>query len=192
VRSPRERGIDVSIRLRIVRGDIARHVAVHEVPGRARGLDADHGGHRFVCDGNTLGSVLGEVAVAGDDHRDRFPDVIDLLASQWVRGAAVGQRRVGDEQRQRLGERSGQVVVGVDRGDPVDVEGAGDVDVDDAGVRVRRAHHRRGQRVVAQVVQERPAAGEQPAVLAAVHRFAEHPGHEASSAARRTAARMFW
>jgi len=90
------------------------------------------------------------------------------------------------------GSGSASGPVSIDRHQPVDVQSAGDVDVDDAGVRVRRADDRRGQRVAAEVVEVRPAAHEQSAVLDPLDRLAEHLRHELNSAARRTAATMFW
>ncbi len=99
-------------------------------------------------------------------------------------GAAVGQRRVRDQQRQVLRHpRAGvldQVVVGVDRDQPVDVQGRGDVDVDDARVRVRTADERRLQRVVPQVVEVAPATGDQPGVLDARDPLPEQPGRHAA------------
>ena len=81
-------------------------------PGR---LDADHRRQRLVADHDPLGGVLGQVAVLGHHHHDRLADVVHLVAGQRVLGAAVGQRRVRDQQRQRVGQRAGQVLVGVDR-----------------------------------------------------------------------------
>ena len=114
--------------------------------GRAL-VDADDHGQLLVGDPDPLGGVLGDVAVAGHDHDDGLADVVDLVAGQGVAGARVGERRVRDQQGQRLGDPAGQVVPGVDRHDAVDVERVGDVDVDDPGVGVRAAHERGGQRV---------------------------------------------
>ena len=57
-----------------------------------------------------------------DDHDDRLADVVHLVAGQRVAGAAVGERGVRDEQRQRLGDPGAvlgvggrEVLVGVDR-----------------------------------------------------------------------------
>ena len=130
--------------------DVAGHVLVHEPLGRARGRDADHRRQELVVDPDPGERVLGDVAVVGDDERDRLAHVVDLVLGQRVLRAAVGQRRVRDQQRQRLGHRRGQlgqVVVGPHRVHAVEVEHVGDVDVDDPGVRVRRAEHRGVQRV---------------------------------------------
>ena len=95
--------------------DVAGHVVVHEVRGGAGGVDADHRRQDLVADPDPADRVLGDVAVLGDDERDRLADVVDLVLGQRVLGAAVGQRRVRDQQRQRLGHRAGEVVVGLDR-----------------------------------------------------------------------------
>ncbi len=82
--------------------------------------------------------------------------------------------------------------------DAVEVEDVADVDVDDAGVRVRRAQHRAVQHVGAgrQVVDVRAEAAQEPLVLDALDRLAHQlGGHEDSrwsSAARSTDRTMFW
>jgi hypothetical protein len=83
---------------------------------------------------------------------------------------------MGDQHRQRLGHRAGQVLVGVDRHQAVDVEAALDVDVGDPGVGVRGAHERGGQRGVPDVVEVAALADDQPGVLAPAHRLPEELG----------------
>ena len=111
-----------------------------------------------------------------------------------------------DQQRQRVGEPARQVLVGVDRDQPVDLERAADVDVADPGMGVRAAHERGRERVVAQVVEvgavargpagrPRPAGplAEQPGV-AITPLACRRPCGSASlgsSAARSTDATMF-
>lgn len=179
-----------------VRADIARHALVDELGRLRRLLHADHRLEDLVVDPDERAGVLGEVAVAGDDHHDGLADVPDDLAGQRVRGAAVGERRVRDEQRQRLGERAGEVLPGVDRHQPVDLDGGRDVDVADPGVGVRGPDERRLQRPGSQVVDVAALTGQQPGVLAAPDRFAEQfRGHGSSamiSAARWTDLTMFW
>ena len=70
--------------------------------------------------------------------------------------------------------RPGEVLVGVDADDALDVERVGDVDVDDAGVGVRAADEGRGEGVVAEVVEVAAAAGDEARVLLALDRRAEH------------------
>ena len=109
----------------------------------------------------------------------------------WVSvgcGISNGKRLVGP---------AVQVVVGVDRDQALDLEGSRDVDVDDPGVGVRAAHERCSQRVLTEVVQVATTTGEQPRVLDPRHPLPEQLlGHGAAafliSAARRTAATMFW
>ena len=66
------------------------------------------GGQQLVVDGDPADRVLGDVAVVGDHEGDRLAHVVDLVLGQRVLGAAVGERRVRDEQRQRLGHRAGR------------------------------------------------------------------------------------
>ena len=85
--------------------DVAGHVLVHQVRGRAGGLDADDGRQHLVVDPDPADRVLGDVAVVGHHERDRLADVVHLAVGQRVLRAAVGQRRVRDQQRQRVGHR---------------------------------------------------------------------------------------
>jgi hypothetical protein len=80
---------------------------------------------------------------------------------------------MGDEHRQRLGHRAGQVLVGVDRDQALDVQRRLDVDVEDAGVRVRRPHEGGGQGGVPDVVEVAALADDQPGVLAPADRLPE-------------------
>ena len=88
--------------------DVAGHVLVHQVRGRARGLDADDRRQHLVVDPDPADRVLGDVAVVGHHERDRLADVVHLAVGQRVLRAAVGQRRVRDQQRQRVGHRRGR------------------------------------------------------------------------------------
>ncbi len=166
--------------------------------GAGRG-DADHRREVVVVDPDPADRVLGDVAVLGDHERDRLADVVDLVPGQRVLGAAVDQRRVRDQQRQRLGHRAGQVVVGPHRVHALDVEHAADVDVDDPGVGVGRPEHRGVEHPLADehVVGVPAPAAQEPLVLDAGHLGAEELGrHRAASrvisAARSTDFTMFW
>src|SRR5699024_1510932 len=74
-----------------------------------------------------------------------------------------------------------QVLPGPDRHDAVDVDGPGDVDVDDPGVGVRAADERGGQGLVAEVVQVAAVAADEPGVLAALDARADGAGAHACS-----------
>jgi hypothetical protein len=138
----------------------------------------------LVGDGDPLGGVLGDVPVGRHHHHDRLADVVDLAVGQRVAGARRGQLRVRDEHGQRLRERAGEVLVGVDGDQALDVEGGVHVDVDDAGVRVRAAHEGGGQRAAADVVEVAAAAGDEPGVLPPADRLAEQlGGHRAPPSA---------
>ena len=124
--SAAKRGVDVAVLLGDARDDVVGAVAVHERRVRRRGvLDVGDDRQRLVVDDDRARRVLGDVAVARDDHRDRLADVADLVARQRVLRAPVGDRLVRDDQRQRLRELPVEVLVGVDRVDAVDVERAG-------------------------------------------------------------------
>jgi hypothetical protein len=181
----RDRGRGVPDRLGQRRGDVARDVVVDEVGGLVGTLGGDHRRERLVADPDAIEHVLGGVAVASDDHRHRFTDVVHLAVGQRVLGPWLGQGRVRDQQRQRPAQVGGQIVVGVDRDQPVDVEGLGDVDVEDAGVGMRAAHHRHLVRVVPEIVEEATLAPQQARVLHASDRGTELSGrHEAPSSPR--------
>ncbi|CAB4716560.1 unannotated protein [freshwater metagenome] len=119
--------------------DVARDVVVHEAVRRTGRLDPHDGRQHVVGHDDATDGVLGDIAVVGDHERDRLADVVDLVAGQRVLRAAVGQRRVRDQQRQRIGHRGrepAEVLVGPDQVDAVEVEHGVDVDVDDARVGV--------------------------------------------------------
>ena len=167
---------DVADLLEEVGADVVGDVGVHEGLAVAGLLDADDDGQLLVGDADALGGVLGEVAVARDDHDDGLADVVDLVLGQAVAGAGVGERRVGDEHRQRLGHPAGEVLPRVDRLDAVDLPRVVDVDVDDAGVGVRAADEGRREGAAAEVVEVAAVAGEQARVLAPLDLLAELPG----------------
>ena len=101
------RGVDVAVLLGDAGDDVVRAVAVHERRVRRRGasMSATTGSGSYLHDDRAR-RVLGDVAVARDDHRDRLADVADLVARERVLRAPVGDRLVRDDQRQRLGERA--------------------------------------------------------------------------------------
>ena len=71
---------------------------------RARAASMPTTGQELVLDDDRLAGVLGDVAVGRDHHDDGLADVVDLVLGQRVAGAAGVQRRVRDEQRQRLAD----------------------------------------------------------------------------------------
>ena len=196
-----DRGLGVADLLLHARRPVARHVVVDQQVAVAGVLDAHHGRQHVVVDADPVDGVLGDVAVDRHDHRDRLADVVDLVAGQGVLGAAVGERGVRDQQRQRLGHRPDEVLVGVDGHDPLDVEDGVDVDREDPGVGVRAAQDGGVQRAGHQVVGVLALPAQQPVVLDALDGLAEElGGHGCSpsgpsrtiSAARHTAETMFW
>jgi hypothetical protein len=173
VRGGGQRLLDVPGLLVVDGGDVVRDLVVDARARRAGGVHPDDDRSLLVGDPDPLAGVLRDVAVRGHDHDHRLADVVDLAVGQREPGPRRGQLRVRDEHRQRLGHRAGEVLVGVDRDDAVEVQARVDVDVDDPGVRVRAAHEGGGQRVVADVVEVAALAGDQPGVLASADRLAE-------------------
>jgi hypothetical protein len=198
VRGGRDRRGGVAVVLLHPGADVAGDVVVHEVGRSAGGLDADHRRQELVADPDPVDGVLGDVAVLGDHERDRLADVVDLVPGERELGAAVGECGVRDQQGQRVGHHAVEVVVRPDGVHAVEVEDVRDVDVEDPGVGVRRAEDGgvQGGRPDEHVVDVAAATAEEALVLDARHLLAEElRGHEAppwSSAARRTAATMFW
>ncbi len=199
VRGAGDGGAGVTDLLHHVRGDVAGCLLVHEHVAGAGLLQTHHDRQLLVVDPDPLAGVLGDVAVGRDDHDHGLAHVVDQLGRQAVAGHRVGQRRVRDQQRQAVGHLAVQVLVRVDRDDALDVERVGHVDVEDAGVGVGAPHERRGERVVAEVVEVAAVAGQQARVLLALDRCTEHlRGHDVASrslvisAARRTDLMMFW
>jgi len=145
--------------LQHVRRDVVGDVRVHGVPGRERRVKPDHRRQDVPLDPDLVNRVLGDVPVRGDHHGDRLADVVDNAVGERVGGFRRVQRRVRDQQWQRFGDPAVEVFVGVDGNQALDVECVADVDVDDAGVRMRAAQERGGQRVMPEVVKVPPIAG---------------------------------
>jgi hypothetical protein len=176
-----QRRLDVAGLLAVPRGHVVGDVVVDGGLRLVRGVDADDDRQLLVGDDDPLCGVLRDVPVGRYHHHHRLADVPDDVAGQGIGGARLGQLRVGDEHRQRLGHRAAQVVVGVDRDQALDVQRALDVDVGDPRVRVRRPHERSGQRGVPDVVEVAALADDQPGVLAPADRLAEQlRGHARS------------
>ncbi len=179
--------LDVQAQLQGARRGGQRRVDVADLLDQVGGdllgaVQPDDGGEDLVGDPDAVRGVLGEVAVGGDDHHDRLADVADQVLGQRVGGPRRGQGRVGDEQGEGVGEAARQVLVGVDRHQPLHVQGGGDVDVEHAGVRVGAAHERDLQRIVAEVVEVAALPAQQPGVLTALDALAEHArGHRRAS-----------
>ena len=213
VRRVRDRGRGVAVVLLQPRADVAGHVVVDQVRGGAGVVDADHRRQELVGDPDPPHRVLGDVAVVGDDEGDRLADVVHLVPREGVLRAAVGERGVRDEQRQRLGHRPGEVVVGPHRVHALEVEHLVDVDVEDPRVGVRRAQHRRVQHLCCPRGRRRcrrrtgpgraGSAGPRPAgpacrsaswscVAPGGSRLRAERASKPSSAARSTAFTMFW
>ena len=168
VRGGGDRRAGVADLLLHVGADVAGDVLVHQLRRLAGGRDADDRLQELVVDADERHRVLGDVAVGGDHERDRLADVVHLVLGQGVLGASVGQGRVRDQQRQRLGHRAGEVVVGPHGQDALDVEHVGDVDVGDPRVGVRGAQDGRVQHprvVVEHVVDVAALAAQEPLVL---------------------------
>ena len=152
VRRGRDRRDRVPVALDQFGRHVAGHVGMHEMLAVASRVDPDDGRQRLVIHHDRLGRVLGQVPVGGDHHHDRLAHVIHLVGGQREACPGVGERRVRDQQRQRLGEPGRQVLVAVDRDQPGHLERAADIDVGDARVGEGAAHERGGERVMPKII----------------------------------------
>ena len=148
--------------------DVAAVRLVDEHVGIDRGVVVDDRAARLVVDHHELARVLGDVAVVGDDERDRVADEADLVLGERrsrrlrrlraeLRVPLLVHTRVevlGDEHRADAGQRPR--LVDVDRQDPAPGERA----AHEAGVEHARPHD---------VVDEGAAPLQQPVVLDAGH-----------------------
>jgi hypothetical protein len=174
----------VAALLHRIGGDVSGDVVVHEVPGSASRVDSHDSGQWFIAHVDEVDRVLGQVPVGRDDHDHRLADVVDLAGRQRVRRPPVGERRMRDQQGERLGEPAGQILVGIDRDQAGHVERAADVDVGDARVRVRAAHERRREHPDAKIVEVGPVPADQPVILDPLDTRAEQRAHGRPSPAR--------
>ena len=162
--------------------DLAHDVARAFVDGRRRrahrGLGVDHGRPRLVLDPDQLGCVGGPVWIGRDHGDDRLADVADLAAGKRPLGprrveADIGVRAI----RARRGEWVSQPgkIVGEKHRHVRQRAGRRRVHGDDSGPCVSRAHegevHDTGW---GDVVDEATSAGNQPLVLFAPWRLADH------------------
>jgi hypothetical protein len=173
--------------LRLARNlrQVDRHVVLELVvhPGCVRG--ERRGGRRdrrqhLVVDVDQLGGVLGDVPGLGHDDDHRLAHEVHSLGWQRI-PRHVLQQRVGDLGRDRL-DQLGKVSAGPDADDARKLRGLLGVDGTDPRRCVGAAHERRlvgaGQ---LEVVEVAALTGDQPAVLAAGHRGADHrvfPGRD--------------
>ena len=177
-----DRPLGVADGLHHVRGDVVGHIRMHGVLRGRSGARTHHGGQHVVLDADALHGVLGRVAVGRHHQRDGLADVADHVLGEDVLGHRRGQRRVGDQQRAALLQPAGEVLVGVDRDEALDVERIEHVDVADPGVRVGAADHGDLVGVVVDVVDVGAQAAQEPVVLAALDTLADHRGrHGATS-----------
>ena len=175
--SARERGVDVTVRERLV----VEHVRVDLVEQRRsvgveRLLDRDDRIENAPIDHDEVGRVLGPRPRLGHDDRQRIAD---------EPGPVVGQRP--ERRPQQLGRRAqlhladvrAQVPTGQHRDDAGRPTGLGRVDGDDVGVRLGAAHERgvqhAGQVHVGDVAS---LAGEDPVVLDAADAATDESAHD--------------
>ena len=129
----------------------------------------DHCRQRFVIHVDELERVLGEIAVAGDHHRDRLADIAHAID----RNRPAFDRRLDadrEARRQRLDLGAGDH--GDNAGRP---PRGGQVDRADVGMRMRGAKNSGVTRArrYADIVDEAAAAGEQRQVFDALDRLAD-------------------
>jgi hypothetical protein len=187
--------LDVPRLLEELGGHVGRNVLVDLDLALRRRLQAGDHWQRLVLDLHQVRGILGQVAVLSDHEGDRFARVPDYLGGKAALRAGLGQRRVGDEERE-VHVAEGKVGCGVDRVDSGGAPSGLDVDGCDARVRVGGADEAGLESSLAQVVGVAAESPQQPLVLAPAHPLAEPPGGQAvepsriSSAARWTARRI--
>ena len=195
VRGAGERRIDVARLEFDVREVVSAEVVVqHRRPRRERRFRIDDRRERLVVDLDQLGRVLGDVARARDDDRDRLADVAHAVDGQHAPDAGLRLRPGGD----RRGERREieQILAGDDERDTLEGACSRGVDSDDPGMGIRAAVEGDMERAGRlDVVEVRSPAREEARVLGAHHSGADvTAGHPASSrrarAARCTASTM--
>ena len=158
MRCARHRARDVADFLDQVGRDIAGHIVVDEVSGRAGSVDTDDRGERFIVDPDPGAGVLGKVAVAGDHQDDGLPDVFDDPVGQRVASARPREAGVRDEEGESIAHPLRQILIREDRDQAVDLKCPAQVNVEDAGVGMRAAHEGGRVGACAQVVEEAPRA----------------------------------
>ena len=139
---------------------------------------------RLVIDGDLLGRVLGRGEGDGHRHRDDLADVDGLVGghrkmrgNEGRRAVAVDQRDVGrmpgaERMRDRPQPVGQEIAAGQHRQHARHCARRRGIERADAGMRVRRAHHRRiGEVREGEIVAVAALADQQPAILPAPHRL---------------------
>lgn len=149
---------------------VAGCLLVHELVGGARRRHPDERWQHVVAHAHPGARVLGDVAVGCDNHRDRLTDVVHGLLGQGVAGDGMLDAGVRQQHGQRLGGLPDvtKVLPRPHRDDALDVQGTLDIDVCDAGVRVRAAHERRREGALAEIVQVAALSAHEPRIFAAL------------------------
>ena len=145
-----------------------------------RGERIDDGGQRLVVDLDQLQRILGEVAVGGDNDRDRLADIAHALDRDRP---ALDRRLYADDEARR---QRGDLSAGENGRDAECLARRRSVDGADFRMRVRRAQDRGVQRAgtYAEVVDEAAAPDEQRGIFDTLNRLAApaccHSGHPTS------------
>src|SRR5207247_2635626 len=115
MRGVAESAFRISDHLNQVRGDVVWHVVVDLWLAIFGGdAEVDRRRERLPVHFDQANRVFGDISVVGDDHGHGLADVTDFVDRQWALGAAVGQARVGHDQRRGLVEIA-QIGGGEDR-----------------------------------------------------------------------------
>ena len=173
--------VHVANLLQHLRGDVAGHIAVHQMLGARGHLGRDHDRQRLVLDLHELGRVFGQVPVFRDHECDRLARVAHDLRCEAALRAAVRQVGMRDQEREvHIPKR--EIGGRVDGDHAGHRARGGGIDRCDSRMRIRRAHETALQRVFADIVGEAAMTAEQTVILDALHRGAEPTrGHSAPS-----------
>ena len=178
-------------RRRIAEHGVDEHIVRRFVPhrrraGRAGGLRIRHPRQRLVVDGDRFGGVERLRLGLRHHHGDGLADMARLVGRQQLvradedlAAAGGGELEVGSGRGQRaVRNRREAVGEAIRAGEYAEHAGHGagrrGVDAQDAGVRMRRAHHDRiGLPVHGEIVGEAALAGQQAMVFLAAQRLAD-------------------
>ena len=175
--------MDIANLLQHFRGDVARHVVVHQMLRARGGFRRDDHRQRFVIDRHQLRRVLRRVPVGRDHERHRLARVADHVRGEAALGAAVGEVRMRDQQRE-VEPAKGEVGGGVNRDHARHAAGGARIDGLDSCMRVGRADKAALERALVDVVGEAPVTAKQTVVFDPLHRCAEPSGRHVSPSAR--------
>ena len=143
VRGGAECGIRIADDLLQARRDVVGHVVMDPWLARfGRHTKVNNRRQRLPVDFDQISRIFSDVAILGDDHRDRLADVADLVHCQWALRPAMRQVGMRHDERRGLVELA-QIGGRIHRPHAGLRPRPGNVDPDNPSVAVRAAQDRR-------------------------------------------------